>query len=383
MSGKAGAKGYKAEELIRRYFLEAGFFVLRGVPFQFEGDDLTDVDLWVYERSATLSRRRLIIDIKDKRAPQAAERMFFVKGLAAILKVEGAGVATSDKRLTLRELARRQNVLWIDGNDLQRFKSSEKLTRNDRLSEEQLVSQIASVDKARSSKNIKNLYDELRRVVLDRFGSSSANRALEIAKASGDLALKSHADSNAARASGRLFYLSVSVAAASFDFSLAEVALRPAGERVRYLTDQIRYGSDFLESQKKLKWSQAAISEFIENGQNVSQTLEERFVAALGRIPAEDLAEIIIRQGNDDKLFKFALAMERHAYALNIPSFDELDSSEKSIVGAMLDFVGLNRKSFADAWKYASDQKKNGVKVDDVSQVGSAAPKNDDTGRLL
>ncbi len=34
-------KGSVLEELLRAYFLRAGFFVIRGVPISFEGDDLT------------------------------------------------------------------------------------------------------------------------------------------------------------------------------------------------------------------------------------------------------------------------------------------------------------------------------------------------------
>ena len=92
----------------------AGFFVVRGVKLRYGGDELTDIDLWLYERSATLARRRIIIDIKDNAQPKAAERLFFVKGLAELIQVEATGIATSDTRRSLRELARKHNVLWID-----------------------------------------------------------------------------------------------------------------------------------------------------------------------------------------------------------------------------------------------------------------------------
>ena len=71
-----GKKGFVTEELLREYFLRAGFFVVRGANLQYDQLELTDVDLWIYERSATLARRRTIIDVKDKQKPQAAERLF-------------------------------------------------------------------------------------------------------------------------------------------------------------------------------------------------------------------------------------------------------------------------------------------------------------------
>ena len=36
-------KGAVLEEVLRAYFLRAGFFVIRGVPFRFADEDLTDV----------------------------------------------------------------------------------------------------------------------------------------------------------------------------------------------------------------------------------------------------------------------------------------------------------------------------------------------------
>ena len=41
-------KGVSLEEVLRSYFLRAGFFVVRGVPFRLKGEDLSDIDLWLY-----------------------------------------------------------------------------------------------------------------------------------------------------------------------------------------------------------------------------------------------------------------------------------------------------------------------------------------------
>jgi hypothetical protein len=85
--GAHGDKGYQLEELLRAYFLRAGFFVVRGVPFQHAGDDLTDIDLWLYERPTGSSRRRQIVDAKSKTKPKAVERLLWTKGLAQLLDV--------------------------------------------------------------------------------------------------------------------------------------------------------------------------------------------------------------------------------------------------------------------------------------------------------
>ena len=55
-SQQALSKGPKMEELLRSYFLKAGYYVVRGVPFVYEGFDVTDIDLWLYSRTSSVSR---------------------------------------------------------------------------------------------------------------------------------------------------------------------------------------------------------------------------------------------------------------------------------------------------------------------------------------
>lgn len=348
---KTGGKGFATEELIRNYFLSAGFYVLRSVPFRLEGADLTDIDLWIYERSATLARRRTIIDIKDKRIPQAAERLFFVKGLAEVLKVEGAGIATSDNRPALRDLARRQSLVWLDGADLQRFKSSERLAKPDRLTEENLIALINRVDTGRSSRMLKDKYEGVKSAVSDRFGASCANTALEAVEHFAKMAVQAQPDSESARLAGRLTLLATSIAAAALDFACADVALRPAVERLRYITDALRFGDDLIGTQERLKWAQAAISEFLPNGPALARTVRDRFTEELRRVPAEGLAEIMVKAAATDRLFEAARSLEASAFASMLPAFDEIDVEARAILGAVLDFASVDRRRFANAWR--------------------------------
>jgi hypothetical protein len=74
-------KGYLMEELLRNYFLRSGYYVVRGVPFVYEGFDVTDIDLWLYSRTSSVSREVTIVDSKNKKTPQAIEGIFWVQGL--------------------------------------------------------------------------------------------------------------------------------------------------------------------------------------------------------------------------------------------------------------------------------------------------------------
>ncbi len=133
------AKGYQLEELLRAYFLRSGMYVVRGVPLQFEGDDLTDIDLWLYERPTGSSRRRQIVDIKSKLKPKAIERLFWTKGLFDLLKVDDAYVATTDNRPKLKDISTQLGISVIDGTDLDRISESEKVWFPNRLNEEDFL----------------------------------------------------------------------------------------------------------------------------------------------------------------------------------------------------------------------------------------------------
>src|SRR5271166_3979663 len=109
-SPRPGGKGLDFEEALRAYFWQAGYFVIRGVPYLAAGEFVTDIDLWLYERPAALTRRRLIVDAKNRRSPKVSERIIWSKGLQAALGVDGAIVATTDKRPSARRLSKALNA---------------------------------------------------------------------------------------------------------------------------------------------------------------------------------------------------------------------------------------------------------------------------------
>lgn len=60
-------KGFKTEEILRIYFLKNGYYVARGIPFNYRGFAITDIDLWLYNRTSSVSREISIVDIKNKK----------------------------------------------------------------------------------------------------------------------------------------------------------------------------------------------------------------------------------------------------------------------------------------------------------------------------
>ena len=376
---KTGKKGFETEELLRSYFLTAGFFVVRGILLKHGGETLTDVDLWVYERSTTLARRRTVIDVKDNQEPKAAERLYFIKGLAEILKVEGAGVATSDGRPALRDLAHRNGVLWLDNKDLQRLKASQRLLSPQRITDEALKQMIAAADRGRASKVFCDTYESIKASVADRFGPACANTALDGFSIFAKLAIEAHPNSDAAILAGRLTYFSLAIVAAALDFYSAETALRPYADRLANMTDAIRFGDNVKSTTEQMRWTEAAIREFGPEGGGLATMVRERFESALRAVPAEGLAEVVVKMEPNGKLFEAAKIFESAAYSNPVPAFDDFHLDARSFLGAALDFIGMQRLTFAKAWGPSQNLDKT---IDSTKQT-STAESGDATGTKI
>lgn len=347
---KSGAKGFKTEELIRKYFIQSGFYVCRGLKLAYDGDDITDIDIWIYERSATLARRRTIIDVKDKQRPQASERLLFVLGLARMVGTEGCGVVTTDNRQSLRELAIKHKVLWINGNDLKRLKSSRSLLEMNRLSEEDLVTQLAALDRARGSKNIQDLYESGKSSLADRFGIQSANFCLDATLMAADWAVRSHPNSPQAGTLVRMTYSLASMCAASFDYASAETALRPAEERVQHLTKAIRFGSDEKVFEDRLSWLEKVVTHYADSGATTARKVLDGLKGSIKGENAEALAQVLVKLSHDHRLFDAARKLDAAAFSEKLTSLKSLDAGAVTVLGAILDHGEIERRTFVNAW---------------------------------
>jgi hypothetical protein len=79
------------------------------------------------------------------------------------------------------------------------------------------------------------------------------------------------------------------------------------------MTGAIRFGADPEDTLSNLRWTEAAIREYLPNGAGLAQVVREKFWAELNAVRAEGLAEIIIRFSNSDKLFTIAKSFEQAA----------------------------------------------------------------------
>lgn len=346
------AKGTLLEEILRAYFLRAGFFVIRGVPFRFADEDLTDVDLWLYERPTGTSRRVQICDIKYKQRPKAVERIFWTSGLAEALEVNGAYVATTDKRKSLRSIAEKLDLQLIDGTDIQRIQSSQAVLYTDRISDEQLTQELQSVDKEFRNKNFQEARTDILSALSEGFGAPSAVRALEGFSRLGAAAVSYHPDSKAARAAGRLAYLAAAIACESLDYVSVGAAFRTLDERRELILDAVRLGAlSDDDGQQALKLALALVEKYAPGGKSTAIAVETGLKKDLERIPAEIVADQAVRLLKADQLFMTGRELEMASYHAVLPPFDALSVHTKSMLGALLDYAGVDRGRFAQAWK--------------------------------
>ncbi len=349
---KTGQKGRKLEELLRGYFLRAGFFVIRSVPLRLDGEDLTDIDLWLYERPTGTSRRRQIVDAKTRTKPKTVERLFWTKGLSEALNMDGAYVATPDSRPAIRRIARKLGLSIFDGSDLRRIEASDKVRMPERLTDEELRELVRSVDKERRSKEFTTQFLDVKASVVDNFSARTIVRALEATSYFASAAVSAYPNSPTAMLAGRLSYLSASLVAVGLDAIGVDAAFSSAEERRTIFINAIRYGNtDRVEGLEKLRVATALVRKYVENGSAIAQMIEEKFSKELNEIPAEIIADQLVRMGPNETLFTVARELERASHLKACPSFDHLDTTAKAFLGALLDYCSIERTKFATAWK--------------------------------
>lgn len=349
-------KGSGLEELLRAYFLRAGFFVIRGVPFCFADQDLTDVDLWLYERPTGTSRRVQICDIKNKQTPKAVERIFWTKGLAEALGVDGAYVATTDKRKSLRVFAEKLNLHLMDGTDIQIIQGNKSILYPDRLSEEEFGETLQLVDRDSKNKNLQDARFEIKSSLSEGFGAPSAVRALGVFCRLAAAVTVYHPNSNSARAAGRLVYLAAAITCESLDFVSVGAAFRTFDERRELILNAVRHGAlSDEQGQQSLKLALALVEKYAPGGRITATAVENNLTEALAQIPAEIVADHAIKLLKSDQLFSVGRELEMACYQRELLPFDMLSSSSKSTIGALLDYAGVDRERFANSWKFVRD----------------------------
>jgi hypothetical protein len=327
-------KGPAAEEALRNYFLSIGYFVARGCKFTYNRFDVTDVDLWLYARNSPLSRERVCVDIKNKKTPQALERIFWAKGLQKVLGFDSCIVATTDSRPDIGTFGRQHDVKVLDGKFLSRLTKSAR-SQLERINEEEFLKQLEDGSLGRLSGDWRGRYETSKSRLLDSLNFDGCNAWLD------DLGyLLSQLGSGVQR--WRLLYASCSHLLIAMDFILREHVTADHDQRRAIIDMGIRYGDSGQAFTEKVGRMAAALVESVAAQPGLSETVQREIEEQAGKVKAEILAEFFSK--NTSGFFDVALQLEAAAFAPEVAAASSLPTACQAVIGVLADFSGVDRK---------------------------------------
>jgi len=339
-------KGGQAEELLREYFLSLGYYVVRSLCIKIDRADITDVDIWLYMRSSTVSRERINVDAKNKTSPKALERIFWAKGVQSILNLDGCMVATTDKRELVKEFGRQHNVTVLDGEFLLRLAKA-GLPCKERLSEEEFLANcFGEPDSNMLSKQDKDDFQRARSLLLTKLNFDGCNSWLHLCGLAIDKALKIPALRPAAT---RVLYASISMLLIGIDYSARLIQLEDRDTTRKRITESLRYGENGFSRMQDtvntaIKMMEAYTPEVRTKGTQLSLGIRQDMES----IPAEILGEMFSKIDIARELFSTAKSFESLAYRRTLVSPSQLDPQLSAILFGLLDFFKIDRLGFLD-----------------------------------
>lgn len=326
-------KGELMEELIRNYFINSGYYVVRGVKYRYENNDITDVDLYLYGRSSSITRQRINVDIKNKKSPQAFERILWANGLRELLGFDSCIVATTDQRPVVNKFAQLHKTLILDGAFLAKMRSN---SYPNRLSEEELTIRFSKYKsfKTFGNKDWRYIFEESKSRLLSEQDFSGFNSALININYFID---KIITDPQKIEDSTRMVYLIISHLLITIDFILKDVAFLDAAEKEKKLSDGFKFGNLGKEGVDKI----------ISIAIKISGTKSANyFLKSLESSSIDILKDFFSKNENSKNLFNWARQFENIGYTREFINPENLEPSLKGFISLLLDYFVIERKKF-------------------------------------
>lgn len=330
-------KGELIEEKLRLYFINNGYYVARGVKYNFKDQEITDIDLFLYGRTSSLSRERINVEIKNKKSPKAFERILWAKGLQGLLQFEQCVVATTDKREIIREYGKKHNTIILDGNFLQRI----SYALGDRLAEEEFLDLIGEIKSFNQFKNQtwRTIYETSKSKLLDELDFSGFNSSMILVK----YFLSKCFDAQKKYTALRCAYITLSHLLIIIDYIMKDIAFLEIQERKEYLNNGLKYGNLGKEGVNTTIDLAVKLSNSAATAYSIKKSLEST--------DFELLKEYFSKQEVSKTFFSLAIDFEKKAFYKSIISPNNLDNNLKSFLAILLDHFKINRKTFFELFE--------------------------------
>jgi hypothetical protein len=368
------AKGYLMEEVLRRYFIRSGHYTLRGVPFVYQGFEVTDIDIWAYDRPSPVSRQRIIVDCKNKSTPKAIERIFWTKGLQEVLGIEQAIVATTDKRNEVADFGREHGVVILDGNFLARLeKSTDGFAQ--RLTEEQFIGLLASYHPTKEGGDWKTRVKAAKKPFATGLSFNAINSWIHEGNffAEQTQVVLTHREQ-----AYRVLYLLLSFISIGFDFVLKDFTFSEASIRYQYVDEGLRHGSPGMTNTNQvLRYAMGLIEHYAPESRNVATKVKERLKKDLDSLSTRMLAEYVCKPSVSQELFGVAKELEAAAYKTEFVAPNMLSSPAKSLLLLFADFWNMDRTKLLNSFEHQASAQGQTQPVQENVQSSPIEPTTD------
>ena len=337
----APGKGPALEELVRAYFARQGFFALRSVPFQYEENDVTDLDTWLYARQSATTRVRAIVDVKNKKSPKAFERVLWVKGLQTVMKCDRAIVATTDGSPSLLRFAQSQNIAVLSKDFLDKL--AKKLDIDERLTLEELTDLIQQNPGHKQDGDWLHILRDAKSAVASLPGFPAFNRAMFAFRFFGE---RVEVRVQHREVALRCALLSAAIACVALDIGLERFVFSDVDNRHEGLINGVIFGdSGDGRVQASIQTALEALSEGMQNGKAIAAQARQQLERRLEGVRAEVIAEYFMREHHAQHLFSAARELEAAAHTSGDPKRFVMSLETRSILGVFADFIGIKRSS--------------------------------------
>lgn len=325
-------KGELMEELLRQYFLNAGYYVVRGIKYRYETNDITDVDIFLYSRASSITRQRINVDIKNKKTPQVFERILWANGLRYLLGFDSCIVATTDRRTVIHKFGQLHKTIILDGQFLEKIRST---SYPDRLTEEELTLKFSKFKSLNVfNKDWRYIYEEAKSKLISEQDFSGFNSQLYYI---GYFLNKVITDPNKREEATRLVYLIISHLLITIDFIIKDIAFLSQAEKEKRLSEGFKYGNLGKDGVDKI------ISVAVQLSGNKSA---HHVLKSLDNIPTDILKDFFSKNENASNLFHWAKDFEKYGFNLSFINPENIDTSLKAVLSMLLDYYNLDRKNF-------------------------------------
>jgi hypothetical protein len=337
-------KGQDMEELLRLYFMQHGYYVLRGVKLEFNEKAVTDVDLWLYSKSSVVSRERINVDIKNKKRAQVIERVFWTIGIQKVYGFDKCIVATTDNRVDIKELIKGHNIILLDGNFLQKLQKNQNLLTvlSTRFSEDEFLMLFDLDGMGKFVGGWKNKIEKAKSRLIETPTFSSITETLVDVHFFLSEILRNVQYLEVAT---RGFFYIISTLLIQLDFVLKELIFLDDKQRYTILKDGFKYGDNGLKLIKQLF---TVINGPIETELNISGSAIAGWLDKELDSPNNEIfVEYFCNVRNAGHLFDQSKLFLDISMTKVFFDFQNLDKN-MDVLFVILDYFGVNRKHFFD-----------------------------------